>query len=241
MRWPRGQFTAGRMLVAVAIIGMLAGFVIDRVKLGSPIFLVLCAVVFTSPFVCLLVVLHMVLFGRGHSGHRGVDLTAGTDCGETRRRKRRFWGYEKTLLRGAEADIGATGDIGLAAKLDYSSERLPQFALWRLMAAVAVVGVMCGLATFLGSLWWRAFHQPSRAEVAASLRLESDHWERLAKENPSLSKEFRRLAEQSRRAADRLDRRGVPDHQEEQAGSRRLISSRRAVRRESRHFCTNVW
>jgi hypothetical protein len=205
MRWPRGLFTAGRMLVAAASIGMIAGFFINRVTLGSPIFCVLCAVVFTSPFVCLLVVLHMVLFGRGRSGHRGVDLTAGRDCGEMRRRKRRFWGYEKTVLRGAKADIGATGDTGLAAKIDSSSTRLPQFAMWRLMAAVAVVAVMCGLATLLGSLWWRAFRRPTRAEVAASLRLESGHWERLAIENPSLSKEYRRIAERSRIAADRLD------------------------------------
>ena len=85
--------------------------------------------------------------------------------------------------------------------------RLPQFRLWRLMAAIAIVAGVCWFATFLRPAWSWAFHRPTNAEVAASLRVESEHWERLATENPSLSREYRRLAEQSRRAAERFDRR----------------------------------
>jgi len=88
-----------------------------------------------------------------------------------------------------------------------ASARRPRLTVLPLMVAMAIITVMCWLAALLGTIWWGAFHEPTYAELAAGLRDNSARWERLAAETPSLGKEYRRIAESSRRAADRLDQR----------------------------------
>jgi hypothetical protein len=155
-----------RILIVATIIAAAAGFVIEQVTIGSPLFWALSTAALAAPVLFLVVVLADVLSIGWRRGERGLRPTGTT-----------------------------------------ASSRRPRFTMLQLMVAIAIVTVMCWFAAMLGPIWWGAFHQPTYAELAARLRDDSAQWERLATENPSLGKEYRRLAEKSRRAADRLDRR----------------------------------
>jgi hypothetical protein len=56
-------------------------------------------------------------------------------------------------------------------------------------------------------LWWAAFHDPTDAEMARRFRRDAAGWTRLATENPTLAKEYSKLADRSIRSADRREQR----------------------------------
>ena len=98
------------------------------------------------------------------------------------------------------ADVSQTiGTIGL--------QHRPRVTVLQLMTGMAVVAVICWVAVMLAPVWWGIFHRPTDAEIAARLRLDAAHWTRLAAENPSLAKEYLRLADHSTLAAERRERR----------------------------------
>jgi hypothetical protein len=93
---------------------------------------------------------------------------------------------------------GDACDAGVAS-------RSPRLDLYQMMYAVLVLAVMCWFASVLVPFWWEAVHRPTNAELAASLRRDAARWARLATEQPSHAAEYRRLADQCLRTADRID------------------------------------
>jgi hypothetical protein len=99
------------------------------------------------------------------------------------------------------------GEPGPRAIRTLRSLRCPQFTLFQLILAMAILATMCWFAVMVVPLWWEAFHGPTDAEMAERFRLDAARWSRLAAENPGLAKEYQRLAERSIRAAERRERR----------------------------------
>jgi hypothetical protein len=83
----------------------------------------------------------------------------------------------------------------------------PQFTLFQMMLAIAIVSVMCWFAAMLVPLWSATFHDPTDAEMARRFRRDAARWTRLASENPTLAKEYSKLAKTSIRSAVRSEQR----------------------------------
>jgi hypothetical protein len=111
------------------------------------------------------------------------------------------------LLSGVLTHDWQRGERGQRAKRTIAPTHRPQFTVLQLLTAMAIVTVICWVSIMLFPVWWGLFHQPSNAEMAAELRLDAAHWTRLAIENPSLAKEYLRLADRSIMAAERFERR----------------------------------
>jgi len=78
-----------------------------------------------------------------------------------------------------------------------------QIGVAKLMGLVMSAASISWFAVLLSQIAWGIYHQPTNAEMAGGLRHDAAKWKQLADENPSLAKEYLRLADKSNQAADR--------------------------------------
>ncbi len=81
-----------------------------------------------------------------------------------------------------------------------------QVGVAQMMGLIMSAAIISWFAVLLGPIVSSVLHRPTNAEMAERLGHDAVNWKRKADENPSLAKEYLRLADKSMQAADRLYR-----------------------------------